>query len=56
MIAGARRLPYARVFAEAAEGEAFWYENSQGLVEIALNCGSAARLLDLKIGDRLAWA
>ena len=56
LIAGARRLPYARVFAEAAEGEAFWYENSQGLVEIALNCGSAARLLDLKIGDRLAWA
>lgn len=54
--AGAHRLPYARVFAEAAEGEAFWYENSQGLVEIALKRGSAARLLGLKIGDRLAWA
>jgi len=51
-----RRLPYARVFSEAAEGEGFWHENSQGLVEIALNRGSAARLLGLKIGDGVAWA
>ena len=56
LLAGARRLPYARVFSEAVEGEAFWYENSQGLVEIALNRGSAARLLGLKIGDSLTWA
>ena len=56
LLAGARRLPYARVFAEAAEGEAFWYENSQGLVEIALNRGSASRMLGLKVGDGLAWA
>ena len=56
LLIGARRLRYARVFSEAAEGEAFWYENSQGLVEIAVNCGSAARLLGLKIGDGLAWA
>ena len=52
---GARRLAYARVFSEVAEGEAFWYENSQGLVEIAVNCGSAAQLLGLKIGDEVAW-
>ncbi len=56
LVAGARRLPFARVFAEAAEGAAFWYENSQGLVEIAVNCGSAAKLLELEIGDRVAWA
>ena len=56
LVAGARRLPFARAFAEAAEGAAFWYENSQGLVEIAVNCGSAAQLLELKIGDRVAWA
>ena len=56
LVLGARRLPYARVFSEMAEGEAFWYENSQGLVEIAVNCGSAARLLGLKIGDSVAWA
>jgi len=53
---GERRLPFARAYSEAAEGAAFWYENSQDLVEIAVNCGSAARLLGLKIGDRVAWA
>ena len=52
---GERRLSYARVFVEAAAGEAFWYENSQGLVEVAVNCGSAARLLQLKIGDGIVW-
>jgi S-adenosylmethionine hydrolase len=56
LLVGPRRLPYARVFSEAAEGEAFWFENSQGLVEIAVNCGSAAQLLRLKIGDGVAWA
>ncbi|MGP1677410.1 MAG: SAM hydroxide adenosyltransferase [Burkholderiales bacterium] len=54
-LVGARRLPYARVFSEVAEGETFWYENSQGLAEIAVNCGSAARLLGLNIGDGVAW-
>ena len=55
LVVGVRRLAYARVFSEVAEGEAFWYENSQGLVEIAVNCGSAAQLLGLKIGDEVAW-
>lgn len=55
LVIGARRLPYAPVFSAVAEGEAFWYENSLGLVEIAVNCGSAAGLLGLKIGDGLAW-
>ena len=53
---GSRRLPYARVFSEVTEGNAFWYENSQGLVEIAVNCGNAAQLLGLKIGDAVSWA
>ena len=52
---GGRRLCFARVFSEMAAGEAFWYDNSQGLVEIAVNCGSAARLLELKIGDGIVW-
>ena len=56
LAAGERRLPFARVYSEVAEGEAFWYENSQGLVEIAVNCGHAAQLFDLKIGDDVAWA
>lgn len=53
---GERRLSYARVFSEMPAGEAFWYENSLGLVEIAVSCGSAALLLGLKIGDGVAWA
>jgi S-adenosylmethionine hydrolase len=56
LAAGERRLNYARVFSEAAEAAPFWYENSQGLVEIAVNCGHAAQLLNLKIGDGVGWA
>jgi hypothetical protein len=53
---GKRTLPFARVFFEAAEHSAFWHENSQGLVEIAVNRGHAAQLLNLNIGDAVAWA
>lgn len=44
-------LPYRRVFTEAAKGEAFWYVNSVGLVEIAANRGAAAALLKVGVGD-----
>ncbi|HWP95063.1 MAG TPA: SAM-dependent chlorinase/fluorinase [Gammaproteobacteria bacterium] len=43
-------LRYARVFEAAAPGTAFWYRNSCGLVEIAVNRGSAARALGLEVG------
>lgn len=52
---GELRLPFVRTFSEAAENAVFWYENSQGLVEIAVNSGSAATLLALNIGDRVGW-
>lgn len=45
------RLPYRRTFSEAGKGEAFWYVNSAGLVEIAANRASAAETLGLKVGD-----
>lgn len=48
--AGGERLAYRRTFGEAAPGEAFWYVNSLGLVEIAVNRGSAAARLGLTIG------
>ncbi|MBI5782921.1 MAG: SAM-dependent chlorinase/fluorinase [Gammaproteobacteria bacterium] len=51
--AGGEVLKYARVFSDAPPGEAFWYENANGLVEIAVNGGSAASRLDLKPGDPL---
>ncbi len=46
-----QRLRYARVFAEAPVGSAFWYENSIGLVELAANRASAVQLLGIEVGD-----
>ena len=48
-----RRIAHARVFAAAAPGQLFWYENSLGLVEIAANGASAQRLLRSNPGDRV---
>jgi S-adenosylmethionine hydrolase len=51
---GNRELPRARVFGEVPAGSAFWYENSLGLVEIAVSRGHAARELGLKPGDGMS--
>ena len=48
---GAVRIPPARVFAEVPTGQAFWDENSVGLVEIAVNRGNAASVLGLAVGS-----
>jgi len=37
-------------FSDLPPGAAFWYENSNGLAEIAVNQGRADRELGLKIG------
>jgi S-adenosylmethionine hydrolase len=55
LVAGGRELPHARVFAAVAPGTPFWYENSSGLVEIAVNQGDAAHALGLAVGARVAW-
>ncbi len=49
-----RVLRRAGTFAEVPPGEAFWYENSNGLAEIAVNRGHAADVLGLKIGSPVA--
>lgn len=46
-------LKSARTFADIREGTAFWYENSNGLVEIAVNRGRADELLELAVGTRI---
>lgn len=46
-------IPHARTFSAAEPGRPFWYENSIGLVEVAVNRGSAAQLLGLKVGAKL---
>lgn len=44
------RFSKGRTFSDAAPGQAFWYENSNGLAEIAVNQGRARELLGLSIG------
>lgn len=51
-----RTFRYARTFGDVLSGEAFWYVNAIGLVEIALNQGSAAHALGLDIGAEIEVA
>jgi S-adenosylmethionine hydrolase len=48
--AAGRTLPRARTFSDLPPGTAFWYENANGLAEIAVNQGRADRDLSLAIG------
>jgi S-adenosylmethionine hydrolase len=48
-----RTLDRARTFGDRERGEAFWYENSNGLAEIAVNQGRADCDLGLAIGTRV---
>lgn len=45
-----RRVMWAPVFSAIARGTPCWYENSLGLVEIAVNCGRACDELGLAQG------
>lgn len=44
-------LGWARTFADVPLGAPFWYENANGLLEIAVNQGSAAEVLALAAGS-----
>jgi S-adenosylmethionine hydrolase len=46
-----RVLDRARTFSDLPPGAAFWYDNSNGLAEIAVNQGRADRDLGLAIGS-----
>ena len=46
-----RRLACARTFSDVPPGTAFWYENANGLVEIAVSGGAADTVLGLRVGD-----
>jgi len=45
------RIPQARTFSDLALGSPFWYRNSMGLVEIAVNRGRAEQALGLSLGQ-----
>ncbi|RMD80804.1 MAG: hypothetical protein D6809_00110 [Gammaproteobacteria bacterium] len=49
--AAGRRLPRARAFHEVPVGQPFWYENANGLVELAVNQGRCDRALGLAPGS-----
>ena len=51
-----RAVRFASVFAEAAPNEPIWYVNSIGLIEVAVNRGSAAKELGLSVGDAVQWS
>jgi len=50
LIAADRVLERAKTFSDRPPGAPFWYENSNGLAEIAVNQGRADRDLGLAIG------
>lgn len=54
MIANGRRLVRARTFSDRPEGGAFWYENSSGLVEFAVNQGDAKSVLGIGVGSEFS--
>lgn len=50
LAAAGQVLERARTFSDRPPGTAFWYENSNGLLEIAVNQGRADRTLGLGVG------
>jgi S-adenosylmethionine hydrolase len=44
----------ARTFSDVPPGQAFWYENSNGLAEIAVNSGRADAVLGIEVGSSIA--
>jgi len=46
-------LPFVRTFGDVIRGTAFVYENANGLWELAVNGGSAAQVLGLRVGDQI---
>ena len=53
LAAADRVLERARTFGDRPPGAAFWYENSNGLAEIAVNSGRADHALGLSIGVKV---
>ncbi|MGF1548261.1 MAG: S-adenosyl-l-methionine hydroxide adenosyltransferase family protein [Thiotrichales bacterium] len=51
---GDNHVEHARTYGDTSIGAVFWYENANGLIEFAVNQGSAETTLGLRIGDRIA--
>jgi S-adenosylmethionine hydrolase len=44
---------HANTFSDVDEGKGMWYENANGLVEIAVNKHPASEMFGLKVGDKV---
>ncbi|HTQ35288.1 MAG TPA: SAM-dependent chlorinase/fluorinase [Stellaceae bacterium] len=53
LVTGGHSLAFAKTFSAVPAGAAFWYVNSNGLVEIAANGARAAGALGLEIGSKI---
>jgi S-adenosylmethionine hydrolase len=51
LILNGNTLSWARTFSDVPPLSGFWYENSNGLVEIAVNQGRADSVFNIRIGD-----
>jgi len=50
-----RTFSYAETFCDVSKGQGFWYENSIGLVELAINQGNAALSYQISVGKSLSF-
>lgn len=46
---------YAETFCHVPKGQGFWYENSIGLVELAINQGNAALAFQVTVGKSIIF-
>ncbi len=46
-------VDYARTFSDVSMGQAFWYQNANGLIGFAVNQGNAADILGLTVGTEV---
>ena len=44
---------HENIFSDVSKGQPFWYVNSNGLVEIAVNQGSAEKIFSLVVGSSI---
>lgn len=56
LIVNGTAIKQADTFGAVVERQAFWYKNSSGLVEIAVNKGRAEQQLALELGTQLSFA
>lgn len=55
IVVAGEEIGSARTFSDVPKGQAFWYENANGLVEIAVNGGHAGNQLGLAVGMPLRY-